>query len=192
MGRCARQRGGGVISPTETVAHDPSVADYRATSPSEWGGISLLRARSTAAVAARSFGQGRKPCSTRCCPSSWSRSSEPQKLDLAALFGAREVWLEVGFGAGEHLVWQAEQHPDVGLIGCEPYINGVAKCLAHIERTGRAQRAPVHRRRAAGDGGAARAVAGPRLRAVPRSVAQDAPSQAPLRGSATLSTCWRA
>ena len=33
-------------------------------------------------------------------------------------------------------MWQAEQHPDVGLIGCEPYMNGVAKCLAHIERTG--------------------------------------------------------
>ena len=62
---------------------------------------------------------------------------EPQKLDLAALFGgARDIWLEVGFGAGEHLVWQAEQHADVGLIGCEPFINGVAKCLAHIERTG--------------------------------------------------------
>lgn len=62
---------------------------------------------------------------------------EPQMIDLAALFGgARDVWLEVGFGAGEHLVWQAEHHPDVGLIGCEPYINGVAKCLAHIERTG--------------------------------------------------------
>ncbi|WP_295144861.1 tRNA (guanosine(46)-N7)-methyltransferase TrmB [uncultured Reyranella sp.] len=62
------------------------------------------------------------------------------KLDLARLFGGAlppdGVWLEVGFGAGEHLVWQAEQHPNVGLIGCEPYINGVAKCLAHIERTG--------------------------------------------------------
>jgi tRNA (guanine-N7-)-methyltransferase len=62
---------------------------------------------------------------------------EPQKLDLAALFdGARETWFEVGFGAGEHLVWQAAEHPDIGLIGCEPFINGVAKCLAHIERTG--------------------------------------------------------
>jgi tRNA (guanine-N7-)-methyltransferase len=61
---------------------------------------------------------------------------EPQKLDLAALFGsAREIWLEVGFGAGEHLVWQAAEHPDVGLIGCEPFINGVAKCLAQVERT---------------------------------------------------------
>jgi tRNA (guanine-N7-)-methyltransferase len=56
------------------------------------------------------------------------------------LFGgtlpAGGVWLEVGFGAGEHLVWQAGQNPTVGLIGCEPYINGVAKCLAHIVRTG--------------------------------------------------------
>ena len=62
------------------------------------------------------------------------------KIDLAHAFGgtlpADGVWLEVGFGAGEHLVWQAEHHPGVGLIGCEPYINGVAKCLAHIERTG--------------------------------------------------------
>jgi tRNA (guanine-N7-)-methyltransferase len=61
------------------------------------------------------------------------------KIDLKRLFGretAGDVWLEVGFGAGEHLVWQAEHHPDVGLIGCEPYINGVAKCLAQIERAG--------------------------------------------------------
>ena len=43
------------------------------------------------------------------------------KIDLAQAFGgtlpADGVWLEVGFGAGEHLVWQAEQHPNVGLIG---------------------------------------------------------------------------
>jgi len=51
---------------------------------------------------------------------------ELQKIDLAGLFGgalpADGVWLEVGFGAGEHLVWQAKEHPKVGLIGCEPYI----------------------------------------------------------------------
>ncbi len=66
--------------------------------------------------------------------------SEPEKIDLAGLFGgtlpADGVWLEVGFGAGEHLVWQAKEHPKVGLIGCEPYINGVAKCLAHVQREG--------------------------------------------------------
>jgi len=66
--------------------------------------------------------------------------AEPARIDLAHLFGGHlpsgGVWLEVGFGAGEHLVWQAEQHPAVGLIGCEPYLNGVAKCLAHIDRAG--------------------------------------------------------
>ena len=67
-------------------------------------------------------------------------AGEPARIDLAQAFGGRlpagGVWLEIGFGAGEHLVWQAEHHPDVGLIGCEPYLNGVAKCLAHIERAG--------------------------------------------------------
>lgn len=56
-------------------------------------------------------------------------------FDPATLFGPsipRAVWLEIGFGAGEHLAWQAENHPDIGLIGCEPYLNGVAKCLARL------------------------------------------------------------
>lgn len=42
--------------------------------------------------------------------------------------GWRDVWLEIGFGSGEHLAWQAERNPDVLLIGCEPFLNGVA-CL---------------------------------------------------------------
>ena len=45
----------------------------------------------------------------------------------------RELWLEVGFGAGEHLVWQAEHRSDVGLIGAEPYEMGVAKLLTKLE-----------------------------------------------------------
>jgi tRNA (guanine-N7-)-methyltransferase len=47
----------------------------------------------------------------------------------ATLFDApvREVWLEVGFGGGEHLAWQAAANPHVGIIGAEPFINGVAK-----------------------------------------------------------------
>jgi tRNA (guanine-N7-)-methyltransferase len=45
----------------------------------------------------------------------------------------REVWLEVGFGAGEHLAWQAAQHPQVGLIGAEPYQMGMAKLLTKLE-----------------------------------------------------------
>jgi tRNA (guanine-N7-)-methyltransferase len=44
-----------------------------------------------------------------------------------------DIWLEVGFGAGEHLLWQAQHHPNVGMIGAEPYISGVAKLLSKID-----------------------------------------------------------
>ncbi len=57
-------------------------------------------------------------------------------LEPRALFEppARAVWLEIGFGAGEHLAAQAAAHPAVGLIGAEVFVNGVAKLLRHIER----------------------------------------------------------
>jgi tRNA (guanine-N7-)-methyltransferase len=45
----------------------------------------------------------------------------------------QDLWLEVGFGAGEHLVWQAQAHPQVGLIGAEPYEMGMAKLLTKLE-----------------------------------------------------------
>ncbi|MGD0639901.1 MAG: tRNA (guanosine(46)-N7)-methyltransferase TrmB [Roseiarcus sp.] len=48
-------------------------------------------------------------------------------------FEPRELWLEIGFGGGEHLIAQARAHPDVGFIGCEPFVNGVAKTLAALE-----------------------------------------------------------
>ena len=59
----------------------------------------------------------------------------PGSLDPAGLFGfvPREVWLEIGFGKGEHLAGQAASNPDTGVIGCEPFINGVAGLLAEIE-----------------------------------------------------------
>jgi len=41
-----------------------------------------------------------------------------------------DVWLEIGFGAGEHLLWQAAHHSNVGVIGAEPYISGMAKLLS--------------------------------------------------------------
>src|SRR5471030_3102310 len=40
-----------------------------------------------------------------------------------------EIWIEIGFGGGEHLAAQAESHTDVGVIGAEPYINGIAGML---------------------------------------------------------------
>jgi tRNA (guanine-N7-)-methyltransferase len=47
----------------------------------------------------------------------------------------REVWLEVGFGGGEHLLYQATQNPDIGIIGCEPFLNGVARLLSDMEKS---------------------------------------------------------
>lgn len=46
--------------------------------------------------------------------------------------GVDQVWLEIGFGAGEHLYWQAKNHPRIGLIGAEPYESGVAKLLTKL------------------------------------------------------------
>ena len=59
-------------------------------------------------------------------------------LDPTGLFAGRprEVWLEIGFGGGEHLVAQAAANPEVGLIGCEPFVNGVAMALRRIEEAG--------------------------------------------------------
>ncbi len=58
-------------------------------------------------------------------------------LDLGALFGSgTPVWLEIGFGGGEHLVHMAAKYPDMGIIGCEPYINGVAMLLGKIRAAG--------------------------------------------------------
>jgi tRNA (guanine-N7-)-methyltransferase len=59
----------------------------------------------------------------------------PAPPELAALFPVevREVRLEIGFGGGEHMVAQAEQHPGTGFIGVEPFVNGMAKALAAIE-----------------------------------------------------------
>jgi tRNA (guanine-N7-)-methyltransferase len=57
-------------------------------------------------------------------------------LDPAALFGPppREIWLEIGFGAGEHLAWQAAANAEIGFIGSEVFENGVARLLGEIER----------------------------------------------------------
>ena len=59
-------------------------------------------------------------------------------FDAAGCFDIRPdaVWLEIGFGAGEHLAWQAAYNRRVGLIGAEPFLNGVARLLAEIDRTG--------------------------------------------------------
>ena len=64
----------------------------------------------------------------------WDENPERVPLDLGKIFGDKPVWLEIGFGGGEHLVHQAASNPDVGLIGCEPYMNGVAMLLTKVRR----------------------------------------------------------
>lgn len=49
---------------------------------------------------------------------------------------AAEVWLEIGFGGGEHLAAQAARRPDILSIGAEPFQNGVASALRHIDEAG--------------------------------------------------------
>ncbi|MGF1627011.1 MAG: tRNA (guanine(46)-N(7))-methyltransferase TrmB [Alphaproteobacteria bacterium] len=61
-----------------------------------------------------------------------------QPLTAEGLFGPdiRRLWLEIGFGGGEHLAWQAAANPEVGFIGCEPFLNGVASLLRHVAEEG--------------------------------------------------------
>src|SRR5690348_12632559 len=57
-------------------------------------------------------------------------------LDPRTLFDlpCSEIWLEIGFGGGEHLAAQAAAHPEVGIIGCEVFENGIVKLLGEVER----------------------------------------------------------
>ncbi|MEM9668370.1 MAG: tRNA (guanosine(46)-N7)-methyltransferase TrmB [Pseudomonadota bacterium] len=63
-------------------------------------------------------------------PISESGTLEPQKLFQEP---PEAMWLEIGFGGGEHLTGQAKRHSDIGFLGCEPFIEGMAKCLGQIE-----------------------------------------------------------
>lgn len=91
----------------------------------------------------RSFGRkrGRKPSRRQrallddCLPRLNVDLDRLGSTPVSNLFSApvRDVWLEVGFGGAEHLIHQAKEHPEVGLIGCEPFEDGVIKALTAIE-----------------------------------------------------------
>jgi len=60
----------------------------------------------------------------------------PPPDDLTALFkpvNVKQVQIEIGFGGGEHLLHQARENPDIGFIGVEPFVNGMAKLLSVIK-----------------------------------------------------------
>jgi tRNA (guanine-N7-)-methyltransferase len=58
------------------------------------------------------------------------------EIELDRLFPARPtaIRLEIGFGGGEHLAHRAVENPDVGFIGVEPFVNGMAKLLLEVEK----------------------------------------------------------
>ncbi|MEJ2123380.1 MAG: tRNA (guanosine(46)-N7)-methyltransferase TrmB [Alphaproteobacteria bacterium] len=62
--------------------------------------------------------------------------SAPAPLSMLFSSPVNDVWLEIGFGGGEHLFWQAQNHPHVGFIGCEPFLTGVAKLLRDAQQAG--------------------------------------------------------
>lgn len=61
------------------------------------------------------------------------REENPSRtpIDLAR-FAGKPLWLEIGFGGGEHLVHMAATYPEIGIIGCEPFVNGIAMLLGKI------------------------------------------------------------
>lgn len=67
-----------------------------------------------------------------------TREDNPARtpIDLVARFGARPLWLEVGFGGGEHMVHMAARYPEVGIVGAEPFVNGIAMLLGKIRAAG--------------------------------------------------------
>jgi tRNA (guanine-N7-)-methyltransferase len=72
-------------------------------------------------------------------PRGVTRAENPERrpIDPKVLFPeAREIWLEIGFGGGEHMLHLAAAHPEAGIIGCEAFVNGVAMLLSGIERAG--------------------------------------------------------
>ena len=66
----------------------------------------------------------------------WDENPDRIALDVEELFERKPLWLEIGFGGGEHLVHQAGLNPGVGLIGCEPFMNGVAMLLGKMRKGG--------------------------------------------------------
>src|SRR5262245_7873272 len=62
----------------------------------------------------------------------WSVSA-PARLGELFPDNPSRIWLEIGFGGGEHLIAHASANPDIGFVGVEPFVNGMAKALVAID-----------------------------------------------------------
>lgn len=121
---------------TETDGARPTQSGQPAETPAEWRNF-YGRIRGKTMRASQKSWLAEDLGALR--PRGVTRAENPDRrpIDPAALFGdARPVWLEVGFGGGEHLVHMAALYPEVGIIGAEPFINGVAMLLGKIRAAG--------------------------------------------------------
>jgi tRNA (guanine-N7-)-methyltransferase len=86
----------------------------------------------------RPLRQGRRILTESLLPRRAIALPETGALDPKTLFPTppASVWLEIGFGAGEHLAAQAGAHPRVGFVGCEVFENGIARLLGEIAHNG--------------------------------------------------------
>ncbi|ESQ91596.1 tRNA (guanosine(46)-N7)-methyltransferase TrmB [Asticcacaulis benevestitus] len=97
------------------------------TPPTEWGPM-----RSFGRIKSRKL----KPLQATLFDTLLPEIEATDERVALALASGRDIWLEIGFGGGEHLAAQALKHPDVTFIGCEPFLNGVGSVLRHIEDGG--------------------------------------------------------
>jgi tRNA (guanine-N7-)-methyltransferase len=77
----------------------------------------------------RTFGRAKGRPLTPLVQAMWDEHFPRLKWDIDAPLPEGPLWLEIGFGGAEHLLWQAEQNPEAHLIGAEPFLNGVAKAV---------------------------------------------------------------
>lgn len=88
------------------------------------------------ALFGRRMGKGMRPGQSALIETRLPALALPESLParLEALFGTavREIFLEIGMGGGEHLAAEMARQPETGFIGCEPFVNGMAKFLATL------------------------------------------------------------
>jgi tRNA (guanine-N7-)-methyltransferase len=97
------------------------------------------RNRSTEAFFGRRRGKSLSPLQAdvmaRLLPALKLDLASPPPASLRSLFpvGVDRVWLEIGFGGGEHFAHEARRLPQTGFIGVEPFVNGLAKLVAALD-----------------------------------------------------------
>ena len=111
-----------------------------------------------------------------------SRADNPERrlLDMQQVAAGKPLWLEIGFGGGEHLVHQALANPEVQFLGVEPYVNGVAMLLGKMRKAGVREYQIAHGRRPRSDGCFTRRKREQGLFALSRPLAQTAPPSSAL------------